>query len=362
MKETEKKHINPSYEMLQARYYIDNLESKYANNQNKINLSIIHWKEFEELVAALFTLELECKVTPTRGSNDHGIDAIAIKKTETGFEEIIFQMKRYKGYVGPHVVRDLLGTMVNNKATAGVLVTTGSFGPSIYEFVQNKRIYLYNGPRLLLLLRKHGYSNFYINSKKSYKPITKPKNMNKILPKQTLNNVEQKAELQLKMKKLSKDLKTFQEILDTRSVELNKLKKMIELNNLQKEAELKVAEVKEELTELKKATELAKLKKATELDNKKNENKIIRTEASEKENKLNTSVQIEKVSTEIHSKDFSNKVKSNKNTSKLKKTFIIIDLLIGYIVLSFINIGLGLFYLIIIYLLYIVYKKRLRKK
>ena len=314
MKETGKKHINPSYEMLQARYYIDNLESKYANNHNKINLSIIHWKEFEELVAALFTLELECKVTPTRGSNDHGIDAIAIKKTGAGFEEIIFQMKKYKGYVAPNDVRALLGTMVDNNATAGVLVTTGSFGPSIYEFVQNKSIYLYNGPRLLLLLRKHGYDNFYIDSKKSYKPITKPKTINyknkaiskQLHPPYTSINTKEFLELQSKIRDLSNNVESF------------------------------CKEV---------------------------ENKIIVLEENKSDS--SSSTKLETMNTQHSTKNFKNKLQSSKNTSKIKKIFIIIEVLIGYIVLSFVNIGLGLFYLIIIYLLYIIYKiykKKIKEK
>lgn len=345
MKETGKKYINPSYEMLQARYYIDNLESKYANNQNKINLSIVHWKEFEELVAALFTLELECKVTPTRGSNDHGIDAIAIKKTETGFEEIIFQMKRYKGYVGPHVVRDLLGTMVNNKATAGVLVTTGSFGPSIYEFVQNKRIYLYNGPRLLLLLRKHGYSNFYIDSKKSSKTIVKSNNINlkkKTLSKQTRvlhkpNNTPERLlkemmELQLRAKDLSENITTFRKEIENKAIELNNR----EIENKR----IKLEDVKTE-------------KQVLELENDKKENKLD-TSCSMNDNK-------KLAPTQLPVKNCNNNLQSNKHISKKKKIYPLLKFFIIYIICSFINIKLGVFYLIIV-LLYIIYKKIYKRK
>lgn len=322
MKET-KRHINPSYEILQARYYIDNLESKYANNQNKINLSIVHWKEFEELVAALFTLELECKVTPTRGSNDHGVDAIAIKKNETGFEEIIFQMKRYKGYVAPQAVRDLLGTMVDNKATTGVLVTTGSFGPSIYEFVQNKRIYLYNGPRLLLLFRKHGYSNFYIDSKKTYKSVTKPKSMNyknKTATKQkhyshnlyTSINTKDFLELQSKIKNVTNDTESFR-----------------------KEVEDKILPLEENKSSLSSPTEPITV----------NIKQTAKNNPSQYTKKLDNKIQS----------------KSKNDTSKLKKIFISIEIVIGYIILSYLNIGLGVFYLIIMYIAYIIYKKILRK-
>lgn len=333
MKETEKKHINPSYEMLQARYYIDNLESKYANNQNKINLSIVHWKEFEELVAALFTLELECKVTPTRGSNDHGIDAIAIKKTETGFEEIIFQMKRYKGYVAPQAVRDLLGTMVDNKATAGVLVTTGSFGPSIYEFVQNKRIYLYNGPRLLLLLRKHGYSNFYIDSKKSYKPIVKSNNVN------------------LKKKTLSKQTHVLHKPNNTPE---RLLKEMMEL-------QLRAKDLSENLTNFRKEIE----NKAIELKDVKTEKQVLELENDKKENKLDTSCSIndnkQLTPTQLPVKNSTNKPQSNQHGSKKKKIYSLLKFFIIYIICSFINIKLGVFYLIIV-LLSIIYKKIYKRK
>ena len=93
------------------------------------------------------------------------------------------------------------------------------------------------------------------------------------------------------------------------------------------------------------------------------ENKIIVLEENKSDS--SSSTKLETMNTQHSTKNFKNKLQSSKNTSKIKKIFIIIEVLIGYIVLSFVNIGLGLFYLIIIYLLYIIYKiykKKIKKK
>lgn len=54
------------------------------------------------------------------------------------------------------VVRDLYGTVMNEGATKGILVTTADFGPDAYEFAKNKPLLLLNGSNLLFLLERHG--------------------------------------------------------------------------------------------------------------------------------------------------------------------------------------------------------------
>ena len=54
-------------------------------------------------------------------------------------------------------VRDLYGTVVNEGATKGILVTTSDYGNDAYNFVKDKPITLINGGNLLYLLEKHGY-------------------------------------------------------------------------------------------------------------------------------------------------------------------------------------------------------------
>jgi restriction system protein len=55
-------------------------------------------------------------------------------------------------------VRDLFGTVQNEGANRGFLVTTSSFGPDAFAFAKGKPLTLIDGAHLLQLLEKHGYS------------------------------------------------------------------------------------------------------------------------------------------------------------------------------------------------------------
>src|SRR5215472_4723125 len=66
------------------------------------------------------------------------------------------QAKRYTRPVDVAAVRDLYGTVVNEGANRGVLVTTSSCGPDTYDFAKDKPISLVDGPNLLAMLKKHG--------------------------------------------------------------------------------------------------------------------------------------------------------------------------------------------------------------
>jgi restriction system protein len=54
-------------------------------------------------------------------------------------------------------VRDLFGTVHNEGAIKGILVTTSDYGPDAYEFVKGKPLTLLSGSELLYLLHKHGH-------------------------------------------------------------------------------------------------------------------------------------------------------------------------------------------------------------
>jgi restriction system protein len=49
------------------------------------------------------------------------------------------------------------GTVMNEGATKGILVTTSDYGKDSYEFAKNKPITLLHGSNLLSLLEKHGH-------------------------------------------------------------------------------------------------------------------------------------------------------------------------------------------------------------
>ena len=51
----------------------------------------------------------------------------------------------------------MYGTVLNEGATKGILVTTSDYGSDSYNFAKDKPITLLNGSNLLHLLEKHNY-------------------------------------------------------------------------------------------------------------------------------------------------------------------------------------------------------------
>ena len=124
------------------------------------NLAAMDWEEFEHLIRELFEEEFaqaggEVKVT--RASRDGGVDAVAFDPDPIRGGKIVIQAKRYTNTVGVSAVRDLYGTVVNEGATKGILVSTSDYGPDAYEFAKGKPLTLLNGGHLLHLLGKHGH-------------------------------------------------------------------------------------------------------------------------------------------------------------------------------------------------------------
>jgi restriction system protein len=69
--------------------------------------------------------------------------------------KIVTQAKRYKNTVGVSAVRDLYGTLQNEGASKGILVTTSGYGKASAEFAAGKPIELFEGANLLYLLETH---------------------------------------------------------------------------------------------------------------------------------------------------------------------------------------------------------------
>jgi len=136
-----------------ARDVIDGIDPE-------INIAAIPWEEFEHLVRDVFEKEFASsggEVKITRASRDHGVDAVAFDPDPIRGGKIVIQAKRYTNTVGVSAVRDLYGTLINEGASRGILVTTSVYGPDSYEFANGKPITLLNGGNLLHLLAKHGH-------------------------------------------------------------------------------------------------------------------------------------------------------------------------------------------------------------
>jgi restriction system protein len=123
------------------------------------NLAAMDWEDFEHLIREIFEKEFTAsggEVRVTQASRDGGVDAVAFDPDPIRGGKIVIQAKRYSHTVGVSAVRDLYGTLMNEGATKGVLVTTSDYGPDAYEFASGKPITLLNGANLLHLLEKHG--------------------------------------------------------------------------------------------------------------------------------------------------------------------------------------------------------------
>lgn len=125
-----------------------------------VNLAAINWEDFEHLIRELFEKEFSSsggEVKVTKASRDGGVDAIAFDPDPIRGGKIVIQAKRYTNTVGVGAVRDLYGTVLNEGATKGVLVTTSDYGPDSYAFANGKPLVLLSGANLLHLLEKHGH-------------------------------------------------------------------------------------------------------------------------------------------------------------------------------------------------------------
>lgn len=125
-----------------------------------MNLAAMDWQDFENLIREIFEQEFNStggEVKITQASRDGGVDAVAFDPDPIRGGKIVIQAKRYTNVVGVSAVRDLYGTVMNEGATKGILVTTSNFGNDAYDFAQGKPLTLMNGANLLFLLEKHGH-------------------------------------------------------------------------------------------------------------------------------------------------------------------------------------------------------------
>ena len=118
------------------------------------NLMDLSPTEFEALIQNLFT-RMGLEARQTRASRDGGVDCVAWDPRPIFGGKVVIQAKRYKNTVGVSAVRDLFGTLQNEGASKGILVTTSGYGQASFDFAQNKPIELIDGANLLYLLSEH---------------------------------------------------------------------------------------------------------------------------------------------------------------------------------------------------------------
>ncbi len=140
------------FEMVDRRFIEEtDILSDLDHRPNLLELSP---SEFESLIQNLFS-KMGLDTKQTRASRDGGIDCVAFDSRPIFGGKVVIQAKRYKNRVDVSAVRDLFGSMQNEGATKGILVTTSGYGPTAFEFAQGKPLELIDGSSLLYLLKEH---------------------------------------------------------------------------------------------------------------------------------------------------------------------------------------------------------------
>ncbi len=128
--------------------------------EHEQNLMTMAWQDFEVLVRDLFQEVFKPAggdVRVTRTSRDQGVDAVIFDPDPITGGKTVVQAKRYRGAIPVAAVRELFGTMMNEGAGKGILVTTSHFGASASEFAKDKPMTLIDGAQLLHLMQNHGH-------------------------------------------------------------------------------------------------------------------------------------------------------------------------------------------------------------
>jgi restriction system protein len=122
--------------------------------EQRPNLMELSPTEFEGLITNLFAA-MGLDTRQTRPSRDGGVDCVAFDTRPIFGGKVVIQAKRYKNTVGVSAVRDLFGTVQNEGASKGILVTTSGYGKAAFEFAKGKPLELLDGGNLLHLLAEH---------------------------------------------------------------------------------------------------------------------------------------------------------------------------------------------------------------
>ena len=140
------------FNMVDARFVEEaDVLSGLDQRQNLMELSPF---EFENLISNLFQ-KMGLETRQTQSSRDGGVDCVAYDPRPIFGGKVIIQAKRYKNTVGVSAVRDLFGTLQNEGASKGILVTTSGYGKAAFEFADGKPLELLDGSNLLYLLAEH---------------------------------------------------------------------------------------------------------------------------------------------------------------------------------------------------------------
>jgi restriction system protein len=135
------------------RRFVDEVDV-LADLDQRPNLLALSTAEFEGVIRQLFG-KLGLETTSTRAAPDGGLDCVAYDPRPIFGGKVVIQARRHRGVLDVSAVRDLFGTVLDEGATKGILVTTSSYGQDSVEFASGKPLELIDGSELLHLLAEH---------------------------------------------------------------------------------------------------------------------------------------------------------------------------------------------------------------
>jgi restriction system protein len=105
-------------------------------SKNFSDIQIIPPRKLEELVASIFREHFYCDVEMTKKTRDGGYDLVAIN---TEKQKMLVEVKRYRSdrKIGVSLIREMLGVLIYNNVSHGIIVTTSSFSLPAQEVVKN---------------------------------------------------------------------------------------------------------------------------------------------------------------------------------------------------------------------------------
>jgi restriction system protein len=153
-------------------HYADELDAA-AGLDTVQNLLDLDGYEFEQLLVKLCQEIPEFdEVRRTRSRADGGIDLVAVNKTPFVGGRVAIQAKRYAPHnkVDIAAVREIVGSISQREFTKGIIITTSGFTSAAREEAERLGVELYEGERLLWLLRHHLHREFNIIDQSRRKP------------------------------------------------------------------------------------------------------------------------------------------------------------------------------------------------
>jgi len=153
-------------------HYADELDA--ASGLDSVqNLLELDGYEFEQLLVKLCQEIPEFdEVRRTRSRADGGIDLVAVNKTPFVGGRVAIQAKRYAPHrkVDIAAVREIIGSISQREFTKGIIITTSGFTSAARQEGERLGVELYDGERLLWLLRHHLHRDYNIIDPARRKP------------------------------------------------------------------------------------------------------------------------------------------------------------------------------------------------